>query len=65
MFFPSLLFLLHLQIGNIKPETEIVWYKDEIEIAEDDEDAAKIENKDGVLTFNIGKVSPLDRGHTF
>lgn len=52
---------LHLlQIGNIKPETEIIWSKDSIEIAEDDEDAAKIEKKDCELTFNIGKVSLLE-----
>lgn len=48
------------QIGNIRPETEIIWSKDNIEIAEDDEDAKKIEREDGELTFNIGKVSPLD-----
>ncbi|XP_062284212.1 myomesin 1a (skelemin) [Scomber scombrus] len=47
--------LLKCKIGNIKPETAITWFKDDIEIAEDDEDAVKIENKDGVLTFNIGK----------
>lgn len=49
-----------LQIGNVKPETEIIWSKDSIEIAEDDEDAKKIEKENGGLTFNIGKVSPLD-----
>lgn len=49
------------QIGNVKPETEIIWSKDNIEIAEDDEDAKKIEREDGELTFNIGKVGPLDR----
>lgn len=53
-----------LQIGNVKPETEITWSKDNIEIAEDDEDAVKIGRKDGELTFNIGKVSLLDEGHT-
>ncbi|KAM8838104.1 myomesin 1a (skelemin) isoform 1-T1 [Synchiropus picturatus] len=47
--------LLRCTIGNIKPETEIIWSKDCIEIAEDDEDAQKIESKDGVLSFNIGK----------
>lgn len=52
------------QIGNVKPDTEITWSKDSIEIAEDDEDANKIEKKDCELTFNIGKVSPLDRGCT-
>lgn len=58
------LFSFFPQIGNVKPETAITWFKDSIEIADDDEDAMKIEKKDGVLTFNIGKVSPLDRGHT-
>lgn len=54
--------LLKCKIGNIKPETEITWSKDKIEIAEDDEDAAKIERKDGHLTFNIGKISKADQG---
>ncbi|XP_034065511.1 myomesin 1a (skelemin) isoform X2 [Gymnodraco acuticeps] len=54
--------LLKCKIGNIKPETEITWSKDKIEIAEDDEDAAKIERKDGHLTFNIGKISKADKG---
>ncbi len=48
------------QIGNVKPETEIIWSKDSIEIAEEDEEAAKLERENGGLTFNIGKVSPLD-----
>lgn len=46
----------------MKADTEITWSKDCIEIAEDDEDAQKIERKEGELTFNIGKVSPLDGG---
>ena len=46
------------QIGNIKPETEIEWYKDKVNIHADDEDSKKIEMKDGLLTFNIGKVRP-------
>ncbi|KAF3858077.1 hypothetical protein F7725_011278 [Dissostichus mawsoni] len=54
--------MLKCKIGNIKPETEITWSKDKIEIAEDDEDAAKIERKDGHLTFNIGKISKADKG---
>ncbi|KAF7661893.1 hypothetical protein LDENG_00250690 [Lucifuga dentata] len=54
--------LLKCKIGNIKPETEISWYKDNIEIAEEDEDAKKIERQDGVLTFNIGKISKKDAG---
>jgi len=47
--------LLKCLIGNVKPETEICWFKDLIEIEEGDEDAKKIERQDGVLTFNIGK----------
>uniref|UniRef100_A0A8D3B244 Myomesin 1a (skelemin) n=1 Tax=Scophthalmus maximus TaxID=52904 RepID=A0A8D3B244_SCOMX len=47
--------LLKCKIGNVRPETEITWSKDKIEIAEDDEDAKKIERQDGDLTFNIGK----------
>lgn len=58
------LFSFTQQLGNIKAETEITWSKDSIEIAEDDEDAQKIERKDGDMTFNIGKVSPIDGGHT-
>lgn len=52
------------QIGNVRPDTEIIWSKDNIEIAEDDEEAKKIGKEDGELTFNIGKVRPLDRGCT-
>uniref|UniRef100_A0A8C9X5W4 Myomesin 1a (skelemin) n=1 Tax=Sander lucioperca TaxID=283035 RepID=A0A8C9X5W4_SANLU len=40
----------------------ITWSKDSIEIAEDDEDAQKIERKDVDLTFNIGKISKADAG---
>ncbi|KAM3842261.1 myomesin 1a (skelemin) [Diretmus argenteus] len=47
--------LLKCTIGNIKPQTEITWYKDSMEIEADDDDAKKIERNDGVLTFNIGK----------
>nr|XP_019967619.1 PREDICTED: myomesin-1-like isoform X1 [Paralichthys olivaceus]XP_019967626.1 PREDICTED: myomesin-1-like isoform X1 [Paralichthys olivaceus] len=47
--------LLRCKIGNVRPETEISWYKDKIEIADDDEDAKKIERQDSDLTFNIGK----------
>ncbi|XP_017266485.1 myomesin 1a (skelemin) isoform X2 [Kryptolebias marmoratus] len=54
--------LLKCTIGNIRPETEIIWSKDSIEIAEDDEDAKKIEKKDCKLTFNIGKISKQDAG---
>ncbi|XP_038573608.1 myomesin 1a (skelemin) isoform X1 [Micropterus salmoides] len=54
--------LLKCKIGNVKPETEITWSKDNIEIAEDDEDAVKIGRKDGELTFNIGKISKTDAG---
>lgn len=51
--------LSSLQVGNIKADTEITWFKDGIEIAEDDEDAQKIGIADGVLSFNIGKVRQL------
>ncbi|XP_031149844.1 myomesin 1a (skelemin) isoform X2 [Sander lucioperca] len=54
--------LLKCKIGNVRPETEITWSKDSIEIAEDDEDAQKIERKDVDLTFNIGKISKADAG---
>ncbi|KAF0046787.1 hypothetical protein F2P81_000420 [Scophthalmus maximus] len=54
--------LLKCKIGNVRPETEITWSKDKIEIAEDDEDAKKIERQDGDLTFNIGKISKKDAG---
>uniref|UniRef100_A0A3Q1AWC9 Myomesin 1a (skelemin) n=1 Tax=Amphiprion ocellaris TaxID=80972 RepID=A0A3Q1AWC9_AMPOC len=54
--------LLKCKIGNVKRETEIIWSKDAIEIAEDDEDSQKIEMKDGELTFNIGKISKQDAG---
>ncbi|XP_056148751.1 myomesin 1a (skelemin) [Lampris incognitus] len=54
--------LLKCTIGNIKPETKITWYKDKLEIEEDDEDAKKIEKNDVVLTFNIGKISKQDAG---
>uniref|UniRef100_A0A3Q3WUA7 Uncharacterized protein n=1 Tax=Mola mola TaxID=94237 RepID=A0A3Q3WUA7_MOLML len=54
--------LLRCKIGNVKPETEIIWSKDNIEIAEDDEDAKKIEREHGELTFNIGKISKSDMG---
>ncbi|XP_045906902.1 myomesin 1a (skelemin) isoform X2 [Micropterus dolomieu] len=54
--------LLKCKIGNVKPETEITWSKDNIEIAEDDEDAVKIGRKDSELTFNIGKISKTDAG---
>ncbi|XP_028282847.1 myomesin 1a (skelemin) isoform X2 [Parambassis ranga] len=54
--------LLKCKIGNVKPDTEITWSKDKIEIREDDEDAKKIEKKDGELTFNIGKISKHDAG---
>ncbi|XP_031721319.1 myomesin 1a (skelemin) [Anarrhichthys ocellatus] len=54
--------LLKCKIGNVRPETEITWSKDSIEIAEDDENAKKIERKDSELTFNIGKISKADAG---
>uniref|UniRef100_H3DMS3 Myomesin 1a (skelemin) n=1 Tax=Tetraodon nigroviridis TaxID=99883 RepID=H3DMS3_TETNG len=54
--------LLKCKIGNVRADTEIIWSKDNIEIAEDDEDAKKIEREDGELTFNIGKISKNDAG---
>lgn len=57
---PSL--FLPLQIGNIKAETEITWFKDSLEILEGDEEAKQISAKDGVLTFDIAKVR---RRHVF
>ncbi|XP_047445389.1 myomesin 1a (skelemin) isoform X2 [Mugil cephalus] len=54
--------LLKCKIGNVRAETEIIWLKDSIEIAEEDEDAKKIEMKDSELTFNIGKISKHDAG---
>ncbi|XP_068594133.1 myomesin 1a (skelemin) isoform X2 [Cebidichthys violaceus] len=54
--------LLKCKIGNVRPETEITWSKDCIEIAEGDENAKKIERKDSDLTFNIGKISKADAG---
>uniref|UniRef100_A0A8C1DC73 Myomesin 1a (skelemin) n=1 Tax=Cyprinus carpio carpio TaxID=630221 RepID=A0A8C1DC73_CYPCA len=47
---------LKCKVGNIKPATEIAWFKDGIEIEEDDEDAKKIKKSDEVLTFDIGKL---------
>ncbi|XP_029930326.1 myomesin 1a (skelemin) [Myripristis murdjan] len=54
--------LLKCKIGNVKPETEIFWYKDGNEIAEEDEEANKIGRQNGSLTFNIGKISKKDAG---
>ncbi|KAM9845322.1 myomesin 1a (skelemin) [Aulostomus maculatus] len=54
--------LLKCKIGNIKADTEITWYKNHNEIRESDEDSKKIELKDGLLTFNIGKLSKADAG---
>ncbi|TSK82173.1 Myomesin-1 [Bagarius yarrelli] len=53
---------LKCKVGNIKAETEIIWFKDGIEIAEDDEDAQKIAAAESVLSFNIGKLSKKDAG---
>ncbi|XP_026168875.1 myomesin 1a (skelemin) isoform X2 [Mastacembelus armatus] len=54
--------LLKCKVGNVRPETEITWSKNSIEIAEGDEDAKKIGKKDNELTFNIGKLSKKDAG---
>uniref|UniRef100_A0AAY4ACI2 Myomesin 1a (skelemin) n=1 Tax=Denticeps clupeoides TaxID=299321 RepID=A0AAY4ACI2_9TELE len=51
---------LKCKIGNIKPETEITWFKDAIEIEEEDEAAKHITAVNGVLTFDIGKVKLKD-----
>ncbi|XP_076840855.1 myomesin 1a (skelemin) [Brachyhypopomus gauderio] len=53
---------LKCKVGNMKADTEISWFKDGIEIAEDDEDAQKIGITAGVLSFNIGKLSKKDAG---
>uniref|UniRef100_A0A672Q2J6 Myomesin-1-like n=1 Tax=Sinocyclocheilus grahami TaxID=75366 RepID=A0A672Q2J6_SINGR len=53
---------LKCKVGNIKPGTEIAWFKDGIEIEEDDEDAKKIGKSDEVLIFDIGKISKKDAG---
>ncbi|XP_061777038.1 myomesin 1a (skelemin) isoform X1 [Nerophis ophidion] len=47
--------LLKCTVGNVQAETEIIWSKNSIEICAGDEAARKLEKKDGVLTFNIGK----------
>ncbi|XP_077470432.1 myomesin 1a (skelemin) [Stigmatopora argus] len=54
--------LLQCTVGNMKEETQIIWYKDSIPIGERDEAAQKLEKKDGVLTFDIGKISKKDVG---
>ncbi|XP_065132547.1 myomesin 1a (skelemin) isoform X2 [Paramisgurnus dabryanus] len=53
---------LKCKVGNIKPATEISWYKDKIEIAEGDEDAKKIGKSADELIFDIGKISKKDAG---
>ncbi|KAI7809716.1 myomesin 1a (skelemin) isoform X1 [Triplophysa rosa] len=53
---------LKCKVGNIKPATEIAWFKDGIEIEEDDEDAKKIGKSAEDLTFDIGKISKKDAG---
>jgi len=55
MVTPECNVLLKCKLGNIKPETEICWFKDGFEIEEEDEDYAKIEVEGDILTFNIGK----------
>ncbi|XP_061694500.1 myomesin 1a (skelemin) isoform X2 [Syngnathoides biaculeatus] len=47
--------LLQCTVGNMKADTEIIWYKNSISIGERDEAAKKLEKDDDVLTFNIGK----------
>ncbi|XP_066537740.1 myomesin 1a (skelemin) [Hoplias malabaricus] len=53
---------LKCKVGNMKADTEIIWCKDDIEIEDGDEDAKKIGIADGVLSFNIGKLSRKDAG---
>ncbi|XP_051554889.1 myomesin-2-like isoform X2 [Myxocyprinus asiaticus] len=53
---------LKCKVGNIKPATEIAWFKDGIEIEEEDEDAKKIRKSPEELTFDIGKISKKDAG---
>ncbi|XP_057712473.1 myomesin 1a (skelemin) isoform X2 [Corythoichthys intestinalis] len=54
--------LLQCTVGNMKADTQIIWYKDSIPIGERDEAAKKLEKKDGKLIFNIGKISKNDVG---
>ncbi|XP_077415653.1 myomesin 1a (skelemin) isoform X2 [Vanacampus margaritifer] len=54
--------LLQCTVGNMKADTQIIWYKDSLSIGERDEAAKKLEKKDDVLTFNIGKISKNDVG---
>ncbi|MFT7812321.1 M-protein, striated muscle-like isoform X1 [Arapaima gigas] len=49
--------LLTCKVGNMKKDTEILWSKDEQDIEEEEE---KVEFKDGILTFNISKISKKD-----
>ncbi|RXN21633.1 M- striated muscle-like isoform X2 [Labeo rohita] len=59
---PHFVEYLSFEVGNIKPATEIAWFKDGIEIEEEDEDAKKIGKSDDVLIFDIGKISKKDAG---
>uniref|UniRef100_A0A8C2C8K7 Myomesin 1a (skelemin) n=1 Tax=Cyprinus carpio TaxID=7962 RepID=A0A8C2C8K7_CYPCA len=45
---------LKCKVGNIKPATEIAWFKDGIEIEEDDEDAKKIGKSDDISKKDAG-----------
>uniref|UniRef100_A0A8C2A4J7 Myomesin 1a (skelemin) n=1 Tax=Cyprinus carpio TaxID=7962 RepID=A0A8C2A4J7_CYPCA len=45
---------LKCKVGNIKPATEIAWFKDGIEIEEDDEDAKKIKKSDEISKKDAG-----------
>ncbi|XP_061151134.1 myomesin 1a (skelemin) isoform X1 [Syngnathus typhle] len=47
--------LLRCTVGNMKADTQIIWYKDSLSIGERDEAAKKLEKEGDVLTFNIGK----------
>uniref|UniRef100_A0A671MI29 M-protein, striated muscle-like n=1 Tax=Sinocyclocheilus anshuiensis TaxID=1608454 RepID=A0A671MI29_9TELE len=45
---------LKCKVGNIKPATETAWFKDGIEIEEDDEDAKKIKKSDEISKKDAG-----------
>ncbi|XP_036375078.1 myomesin 1a (skelemin) [Megalops cyprinoides] len=55
---PACNVLLKARVGNLSAETDITWYKDGLEV--DDEE--KLDFTDGVLTLNIAKISRKDAG---
>ncbi|KAI1901396.1 hypothetical protein AGOR_G00034010 [Albula goreensis] len=50
--------LLKALVGNLSPETDITWYKDGLEVEEDE----KLTFTDGVLALNIAKITKKDAG---